>query len=497
MKTLVGHKKLVLDDVQSGKELRRSEGDFCDAEIVKLSMDDLRIITCTKNRKIQIWDTNTMTVVQKTKANSNDISTKCIAKKKQQILILFADFFSQTQSRNYNILENLFKLASQYCNSQLFEQGKLRRRMKEDMVVTLTFSYTTFFLLYDVLLKDEKADNEIATILQRWLRTASINLGWINDFNKIVARYTQVFLIDKISGEHFKLLGVINGHSRAVTSVNFSSDGTKIASASWDTTVRIWDVASMKEIDRLLGHYNWVNDANFSLDGKMVVSSSDDQTIRLWDISSGQEMRKLRRAEHSITKSKFSPDGNTIVSCEKTIIQLWDVTSRQELKKMQGHTNLVTDVEFSPDGKFIVSSSNDKTIAIWNVLSGQRVRQLQGHSSFVLRAKYSLDGSNIVSGSYDGTIRIWDVSSGAELVKFQGHSDAVSDVQFLPGKKFIVSCSFDKTIRIWDIRSRHEVQQLLRHRKDITALDVSPDGKMMVSSSEDETIMLWARIKTI
>jgi WD40 repeat protein len=161
----------------------------------------------------------------------------------------------------------------------------------------------------------------------------------------------------------------LNGHSKLVTSVAFSPDGTRIVSGSQDTTAKVWDASSGQETLTLEGHSYPVMSVAFSPDGTRIVSGSHDETVKVWDASSGQEFT------------------------------------------LKGHTGWVTSVAFSPDGTRIVSGSEDRTLKVWEALSGQETLTLKGHSYPVTSVAFSPDGRRIASGGGDyanGEIKVWD-----------------------------------------------------------------------------------------
>jgi eukaryotic-like serine/threonine-protein kinase len=286
--------------------------------------------------------------------------------------------------------------------------------------------------------------------------------------------------------------GVLSGHRGGVESAAYSPDGTRIVTASGDSTARIWDARTGAELGVLYANGRRLNSAAYSPDGTRIVTASDDKTARLWDARTGAQLVLLAGHLKDVNSAAYSPDGTRIVTAsdDKTA-RLWDVRTGASLAILSGHGDQVIAATFSPDGSQIVTASGDKTARLWDARTGAQLIVLSGHTSFVNSAFFSPDGTHIVTASADKTARIWDARSGAPLAVLSGHSHAVSSARYSPDGTHIVTAAFDKTARIWDARTGAEVAVLFGHRDRVHTAAYSPDGTRIVTASDDKTARLW------
>ncbi|WP_228036643.1 WD40 domain-containing protein [Dolichospermum flos-aquae] len=288
------------------------------------------------------------------------------------------------------------------------------------------------------------------------------------------------------------LLQTLTGHSSLVYSVAYSPDGQTLASASWDKTIKLWNVNTGKLLQTLTGHSSLVNSVAYSPDGQTLASGSGDKTIKLWNVKTGNLLQTLKGHSNWVYSVAYSPDGQTLASgSDDKTIKLWNVNTGNLLQTLKGHSRLVYSVAYSPDGQTLASGSSDSTIKLWNVKTGNLLQTFEGHSHWVNSVAYSPDGQTVASGSSDKTIKLWNVNTGNLLQTLKGHSDSVYSVAYSPDGRTLASGSSDKTIKLWNVKTGNLLQTLTANSDSVYSVAYSPDGQTLASASGDKTIKIW------
>ncbi|PSB02422.1 trypsin-like peptidase domain-containing protein [Merismopedia glauca] len=288
----------------------------------------------------------------------------------------------------------------------------------------------------------------------------------------------------------FSLVATLTGHAQSIYGLAYSPDGKTLASGSADRTIKIWDMATGKDLYTLNGHGGSVYSVAYNPRSQSLASASADKTIKIWDLITGKEIRTLTGHMYSVKSIAYSPDGQNLASgsWDKTI-KVWDVATGQQIYTLTGHTNAIDSIAYSPDGKTLASGSADKTIKLWDLTTGREIKTLAGHTQAINALAYSPDGKILASGSGDKTIKIWDVATGQEIRTLTGHSETVDALAYSLDGQTLASGSGDKTIKIWDVATGQEIRTLTGSNDSVYALAYSPDGQTLASGSSNMNLV--------
>ncbi|CCO30552.1 Vegetative incompatibility protein HET-E-1 [Rhizoctonia solani AG-1 IB] len=311
-----------------------------------------------------------------------------------------------------------------------------------------------------------------------------------NGSRVVFASKSQLTVVDAYSGR--AITGLLHGHTEMITSVEFSPDGTRIVSCSYDKSIRVCDAETGEQLlGPLLGHSLGVYSVQYSPDGTCIASGSTDGTIRIWDAASGEAKLVTEPQEgfgSVIYSIRYSPDGAHIaVGLYNGQLLIRDAsTGALTLGPFIGHTDSVTSMDYSPDGTRVASGSDDKTIRVWSAARGDLVLgPFIEHTGRIRSVMYSPNGRHIVSGSDDRTVRVWDAQTGDTILgPLEGHHYIIYSVCYSPDSTRIVSCAGEETVYVWDARSQQKALPAADGCAEaVGSVAYSSDGARVVSGS--------------
>ncbi|MGB6294920.1 MAG: CHAT domain-containing protein [Rivularia sp. (in: cyanobacteria)] len=280
----------------------------------------------------------------------------------------------------------------------------------------------------------------------------------------------------------------LSKHTSEVKDVSFSPDGKTIATASDDSTVKIWSLDG-KKITTLSGHQGVVNKVRFSPEGKTIATASWDGTVKLWQ-PDGELIITLKgkKKPDSVYGLSFNPDGKTIVTADiKGIVRIWTINGKL-IKTFKAHDMPILKLSFNANGNILATSSEDSTVKLWTP-DGTEIATLGRHKDGIWSVSFSPDNQKIATASKDGTVKIWSIE-GNFITDLDVNQNSVTSVSFSPDGKQIATAGADNVVKIWSAEGK-ELQILRGHKDWIWSLNFSPDGETIATASKDGTAKLW------
>ncbi|MFI5980841.1 NB-ARC domain-containing protein [Streptomyces sp. NPDC051555] len=284
----------------------------------------------------------------------------------------------------------------------------------------------------------------------------------------------------------------LEGHTSAVRACAASPDGRWLASAGFDRSLRIWNVATGATRQVLDGHTGWIWGCAWTPDGASIASAGDDGSVRVWDVRSGICRTVSTGHEGAVMSCAVAPDGTWLASTGVDgTIRVWDVRSGICRTVLTGHEGAVMSCAVAPDGTWLASTGVDGTIRVWDMRSGICRTVLTGHEGAVMSCAVAPDGTWLASTGVDGTIRVWDVRSGTERVSLAGHEGWVNACAVAADGTMLVSAGTDRTVRVWDVATGQLGLTLYGDTGGANACAMAHDASWIAAGGSDGTVHVW------
>jgi WD40 repeat protein len=307
------------------------------------------------------------------------------------------------------------------------------------------------------------------------------------------------------------LLQTLTTHPYQATALAFAPDGTQLAVGTyaggyyyasnglgrvllWQST-NDWTNSSVTLLRTMTNRCGKITAVTFSANGAYLASGNAAGSNIVRRISDGAVIAQM--AAYSVATNlgalhslAFSSSGLLASACEDGSIRIWNSSWSPVWQTNRAHVSNVTAVAFSPDGTLLASGSLDQTIKLWTTNGWTSIQTLTGHTGGVTSLAFSPKGTVMASGSADQTIRLWDIASGTCLATIAAHADSVTSVAFSPDGTRLVSGGQDNYVNIWSPIDGALIQTLGGHADYIKAIAISPDGTLCATASNDPSIQV-------
>jgi eukaryotic-like serine/threonine-protein kinase len=282
------------------------------------------------------------------------------------------------------------------------------------------------------------------------------------------------------------------GHHNAVNSVAWSPEGARIASASVDQTVQIWDAANGANVFIYRGHFASVRDAVWEpKSGSRIASASRDKTVQVWDAVNGAHVTAFHSRTNIVPSASWSPDASRVASVDYASVHIWASASAAQMALYKAGAGRINAVAWSPDDAYIAAGNASNEVQLWDVASGRDAFVYRGHGDEVKDIAWSPDSALIASASLDHTVRVWQAASGYTVFVYTGHADQVNGVAWSPDGIYLASASSDHTVQVWEARTGKQIFTYTGHSASVNSVSWSPDGSLVASGGADYSVQVW------
>ncbi len=330
--------------------------------------------------------------------------------------------------------------------------------------------------------------------------------------------YGTAALWNAATGQQIRIFS--NGNGYVVSSMAFSPDGAMLATGdAGDGVIRLWDVATGRQITSISAGPSTVSSAAFSSTVNSVAFSPDGNTLAagllagaddnsataaLWNVATGRPIRSFPTGSATVDWVAFSPDGKVLATgAADGDVDLWDATTGQQVRSLTADIDSsVSSVAFSPDGNTLAAGDGDGA-ALWNPVTGGQIGTSFTGLGSVDSVAFSPDGKTLATGYDDGTARLWNIAADRPIRSFLTDSGTVLSVAFSPDGKTLATGDDNGTAQLWNAATGRQIRSLrvgvgnsavcasVSIGNYVSSVAFSPDGKTLATSDDDGTLKLW------
>lgn len=245
------------------------------------------------------------------------------------------------------------------------------------------------------------------------------------------------------------------GPTSFTCAVRFSPDGKTIAAGGYETgaanLIYLINAETGGEVARLPGHpTGGIRRLAFTPDGKHLVSGGFDGYVRVWDLASHREVRGFKVEAGTVYGLSLSPDGKLLATAGRDGLRVWDMATGNELPREGMNKHSCVAVTFAPDGK-LVASGDGESVKLWEVATGKEVQAIKGFKGELSQLVFSNDGKILYTASYDHMVRMWETRTGKLVHEIEAHTGWVWGLALSADEKTLATCSVDTKLLCWDL----------------------------------------------
>ena len=245
-------------------------------------------------------------------------------------------------------------------------------------------------------------------------------------------------------------LACLAEHKSEVMCIDLCKKNDLFVTGSLDRTLILWSLKRQSKQNTFYGHSGAILSACFNTDGGFIISTSSVKEIFVWNSTSYQCIKKINTT-FSANCGICMPN-NVFISGTSKSLEALDLISSNTIFNITAHNKAIRSVTTTSDYKFIITGSEDTSVKIWESSDRSLYASLEGHREAVLSVAVTENNKFVVSGACDKLIIMWDIESKTEAHKFECHSSIIFGVKAVTD--FIISVSRDSRISLISLQSK-------------------------------------------
>lgn len=367
-------------------------------------------------------------------------------------------------------------------------------------------------------------------------------LAWFPDGNLLAAgdNNGSILFLSAQRNVPCSLTRMIEAHSQKVNELTFSPDGGRIASASWDGAIKLWDATDGSLQETLPIQYTKATMATWAPDGQTLVAAWRDGSIWLWDLKNRRYRTTLRGHKAGITGLALTPDGRNLVSGSvDSSLRVWSMDSGENTRLIHGYNRTLYSAHWSanssrlavlgfepfimiynlrdssappialpsregpsygltwsPDGCWIANSDNDNFIRLRNAETGEALESLSytdDPNNYFVTLSWNPDGQRLAAATGEHSVQCFDMETRIPKTFEKGPPDRVILVNWSPDGLYLAGAGTDRAVYIWDVNGVL-LQRLAVREEPLTCFSWSVDGQYVVAGDVAGRVFAWNRV---
>ncbi|MHB8636688.1 MAG: WD40 repeat domain-containing protein [Fimbriimonadaceae bacterium] len=267
-----------------------------------------------------------------------------------------------------------------------------------------------------------------------------------------------------------------------VLSIAAQPGGHRFVATFMDSSVRIYDAATLKKIKVFRGHPFPPHACAWSRDGKFIATGDESARVFVWNLATGKRVAAFRVHTKGIENLSFNQDGSMLVSTgQDDVMKIYDLKKNRVLRTIDSNGAGIYGGEFAPRVNIIAVATLSESARIYSP-TGTIIYTMNSNSGGAFDCDYNAAGTMLITAGKDGNLVLWDPKDAKRLGTLRGHEDQVLHAALAPSGRVAASSSDDRSVRVWDTKTLKQIGILEQQDAQGSPVRFTGDGKYLLSA---------------